>query len=487
MTDADLKQLALRSGAVTMGAQLVRLVLAFGSTMILARMLTPGDFGVVAMVASVTGIVGIVLDGGLSAATVQRKDSTHAHFSALFWVNAVMGLILGALCAALAPAIVWFYDDPRLHEVTLISALALVVSGLGIQHAALLVRDLRARELAAIDVGAVLVGIVVAIVLAGSGHGYRALAWMPAAQALARLVGLVAAVRWLPEFSLASGTVWQDLSFGARITGASIMDYLARSLDNVLIGRAWGDAALGGYYRAYSLLMLPLRQVLTPMTSVVFPTLSRLQLEPARFRRYYLQSLFLMTVLTTPLCLGLGVLAEEAVYVLLGPQWRDSAPIFRLLSVAAAIQPVTGTVWWLYPATGRGGAMLRRGGLGSAVFILSFLIGLPWGPVGVATAYATANLLWFLPCMKFAIEGTSVTLPDMLRAVRIPFLASLPGLAWVMAVRALLGDSLPLLAWLPLAVGGMIAIYGFFLASVFGKKDELLDMLGQLRAPTARA
>ncbi len=474
--------LALRGGATAMAAQTVKLALTFISTMILARLLTPSDFGVVAMVASITGALHVLLDGGLSAATIQHQDLTDARVSALFWVNAGMGLALGAICVGLAPVIVWLYDDPRLYDVTLISALGLLLSGLGVQHAALLARDLRVRAIAAIDVVAMLTGVVVAIVLTGLGSGYLSIAWMPVAQAAARLIGLLLVLRWMPALSLASGTVLKDLSFGARVTGTGLMDYFSRSLDNVFIGRVWGESALGLYYRAYSLLMLPIRQILSPVSAVAFPTLARLQSDPARFRRYYLEALFLLTAITTPLCLALAVLAAEVVYVVLGPQWGEVAPIFRILCVASALQPITGTGWWLYSATGRGHAMLRWGSVGSTLFIVSFLIGLPYGPAGVATAYATANVLWFLPCMKFAVAGTDVTTTDILRVVRIPLLASLPALAWIVAVRSLLGDALPLVAWLLAAATGMVAIYGSLLAFVFGKKDLFLAIVAHLVA-----
>lgn len=437
--------------------------------MILARLLTPEDYGVVAMVTSITGFLTVFRDAGLSSATIQREGLDHKQASALFWINTAVGVLLAAICFASGPVIAAFYGDERLIAVTAVSALVFIFGGLAAQHQALLFRSMRFRVRAAIEIASLAIGIGLSVLLAWTGAGYMALAWMPVIVAAVHTLGIALTVRWRPSLQITNSNIGDLVKFGAYLTGFNTINYFARNLDNILIGKVWGPMSLGFYSRAYGLMTLPIKQINEPIGTVVFPVLSRLQSDPARFRRYYLNALFLLTALTTPLCLTLAVLAPEIVLIVLGPRWEGAIPIFRLLAISAVLQPILNTSGWLYTATGNSKRLFKWGSLGSLWLIGSFFIGLPFGPEGVAAAYALACAAWAYPCMRLAVANTAINVRDIVEAVRDPFLACLPGLIWIVAARHLLSEDFPLWVWLFVGLAGMVGLYWLLLSRAFGR------------------
>ncbi len=176
------------------------------------------------------------------------------------------------------------------------------------------------------------------------------------------------------------------LAFGGNLTGFNVVNYFARNLDNILIGRYWGVEPLGLYSKAYSLLMLPLQQINAPISSVAIPALSRLQNDPEQYRKYYLKAISLITFVSLPGVMFMIVMSENIIRVVLGEQWIKASPIFSVLGISALIQVVLNTNGWLHVSIGRTDRMFRWGIFASFFIVVSFFIGLPYGAIGVATS-----------------------------------------------------------------------------------------------------
>jgi PST family polysaccharide transporter len=181
------------------------------------------------------------------------------------------------------------------------------------------------------------------------------------------------------------------LHFGGNLTGFGVVNYFARNLDNLLIGRVWGSQQLGLYAKAYQLLTLPIDQINAPITTVAIPALSRLNDSPERYRRAYLRIIEKIAVLTMPAIALLIGTADLVVRVVLGPQWTEAGHIFAALGVAALIQPITNTTGWLFISQARTPDMFRYGLVASTFIVTAIVVGLPWGAFGVAAVYA---LVW---------------------------------------------------------------------------------------------
>jgi len=412
----NLKGHTISSGAVTISAQGAKFFLNLVSTMILARLLAPRDFGLVAMVTTVTGFLRVFKDAGLSIATVQRERITHAQVSNLFWVNVAVSVLGGLIVAAAAPVIARFYHNPRLIGITLILSTTFIISGSTVQHQALLKRQMRFKALALIEVGSMAVGVFVGVVMAALGYGYWSLVGSSLSMEITGLLLTWSISRWRPSLPSRGSGIGPLLSFGAHRTAADLVNALSRGSDILLIGRFYDATSVGLYSRASLLLTRPLEQLLGPINAVFVPALSRLQSQPERYRSTFLR-LYEAIALTAFFFTGLLLaLAHPLTLVLLGPKWGQAAVIFGGFTIAAISIPLANASTWLLTSQGRGRDILIAQSINSCALVLSFVAGLPYGPVGVAIAFSVSSLVVRLPLWYFMVGRRGpVRTPDLWR------------------------------------------------------------------------
>ncbi|MBM9612702.1 lipopolysaccharide biosynthesis protein [Desulfobulbus rhabdoformis] len=421
----DLKGRTVRGGVATFGAQVASFILNLGSTVILARMLTPADFGLVAMVTAVTGFVAMFKDAGLSMATVQQDVVTHEQVSTLFWINVLLSVLVMLVVAALAPVVAWFYHEPRLALITLAISSVFIFDGLTVQHQALLCRQMRFGALALIQIISRAGALTVAVVLAFMGAGYWALIAQLAAQQILFAIFCWLNCRWFPGRPRRGVGTRSMLKFGGYLTGFSFVNYFARNADNTLIGYAWGGSALGLYAKAYSLLLLPLSQINAPIAATAAPALSRLQDNPEQFRLFFVKILSVITFVTFPLVAWMIVCRREIILIFLGPQWEGAIPIFTALAVSAFVQPIGNISGLLYTTLGRTKRMFQWGLMACPWLVFSFFVGLPYGALGVALSYSIATVLMIYPLVRFSTSGTCIELHHFFDGIKYPMYSTL--------------------------------------------------------------
>lgn len=482
---SNLKQRTVRGSALTVASHTIAGVLRAGSMIILARMLTPGDFGLVAMPALITGFVGMFKDLGLSMSTIQRAEITQAQVSTLFWVNVAAGAIITLVTSAMAPAIAWFFGEPSLISITLVSSLGFLLGGFTVQHQALLKRQMKFASLAALEVFSMVFSMAVAILAAHWGAGYWSLVYMSVAMPLATMIGSWVLCGWRPGMPVRRAGIRSMIAFGGNYTGFSFLNYFARNLDNILIGWRWGTVQLGLYTRAYGFLMLPISQINVPLMTVAMPVLSRLHQKPDQYRRFYLKMLSILTFITMPTSLFLFIASNDLVLLLLGSQWTQASRIFGILGLSVMAQSIYNTQGWIHMSIGRADRMLKFGVLSSIAFVISFFIGLPWGAIGVAVCYTIVFYIIFIPCMWYAGQPIGLTLPLMASVVWRPFLASVGGALLAGLALWAIGSSAGY--FVRLAISGSImfcAYMGFtiMLNQGMGPIREFLDMVHEIVA-----
>ncbi len=444
---SDVASRSIRGGVVTIAAQLVKVAAQFGVTVILARMLRPEAFGLVAMVAVIAAFLEMFKDFGLSAATVQRDSLTHADVSALFWVNVGLGAVAGLVMVPLAPLLAWFYREPALVGVTLWLAIGFVLSGLSTQHLAVLRRQMRFTALAMILMWSEIVGMAVAVIAAYAGADYWALVVQRLVWALCLVLGAWAFCPWRPGRPTGLGRVRELLRFGGHVTGSNLVGTFVRNLDQVLIGWYWGATPLGLYERAYKLLLVPINNLNAPLFSVAMPALSRLIGQPALYRRAYLKTVEKLNMATMPCAALLIAVPGDVVRVVFGPQWLGATPIVTWLGVAALYHPIGYTCSWLFMTQDRTAEMFRWGLVGSLINAALIVGGLPFGPVGVAASLAVGGLVARMPLLFWAVGRRGpVSAGDLVRSMLPSAAASVLIVgALVLAVRAgILGGGMPL-------------------------------------------
>ena len=404
------------------------------------------------MVAIMVGFLGMFQYLGLSTATVKWSELSHDQVSALFWMNVGLSLAIMLLAICAAPLVGWFYKEPRLVGITIAYAVTMLLTGLAIQHEAILIRQMRFVVTAVIEISAMSIGLAAAIFAAWRGFGYWALVINQVVLALVTIVGFWTACRWRPSLPGRSAEVRSMISYGGNLTGYNLMGYLSRNVDNLLLGKFWGAYQLGVYSRAYQLLLMPMAQINGPLLSVAVPALSRLTDSPERYRAAYLRVLEKIAMVTMPGVVFMIATSDWLVRLLLGPQWHDTGRIFMLLGVAAMIQPATRSVLWLFTTQGRARELFKWGIISSAIAVVSIVAGLPWGAAGVAAAYAATDLFLTTPLLFwYAGRSGPVRTADFYRTVAPALCASLCSLAALLISRPWLAASPQIIFRLSLA------------------------------------
>lgn len=462
---AEISRRSRRGGAVLLGAQAVRVVGQMATLVVLARLLPPSAFGLLAMVASVGLVLDLLKELGLSSATIQKNEITHAQVSMLFWINAVAGLSMAAGLALAAPLLASFYGQPELGPVTRWLALSFALSGLTVQHWALLRRQMRFTAIAGLETAADYAGFVAAIGLALAGEGYWALVIQRLVSPAMLLAGSWVVCRWRPAFPAPAQGVRELLRFGASVTGSGLATALARSFDQILIGWLWGPAVLGLYERTSRLLLLPVNTINAPVYAAGMPALSRLADQPERYRAMFRQIVQKLGLLTMPAFAVVAVLADWVVEILFGPAWRAAVPLAAAFSVSATFLPVLLTMGLLYLTQNRTGEMLRATLIDAGLCLLAIVSGLPWGAIGVATSLAIVGLFIRLPvAFWLATRRGPVSAADTWRAIAPPAVAALAAATAAWMTREFIAPEMTVQAVAAVVAAALLAVMVVLLA-----------------------
>jgi len=424
-------------------------------------------------------------DAGLSMATVQRATITNEQVSTLFWINMLVGAALALLSFAIAPILSSFYHEPRLFWVTAALATGFLFNAAGVQHSALLQREMRFFALAVIEILSLLVGTAVGIGMAVGGYQYWALVGMAVMLPAVSTMCLWAIATWVPGMPRRGVGVSSMIRFGGTATLNFLVVYIAYNLEKVLLGRIWGAEALGIYGRAYQLINIPTENLNSASGGVAFAALSRLQDDPNRFKNYFLKGYSVVLALTLPITIACALFANDIIMILLGPKWKEAIPIFQLLTPTILVFALINPMWWLLASTGLLGRSLKIALVIAPLVITAYIIGLPYGPTGVAFAYSAVMTLWLVPHIAWCIHGTVISLRDILKVTSQPFLSAIVAAAFAFTAQFFYGESFSPFPRLLLGGGILLFSYLWMLLYVMGQKAFYLDLLQGLRKPSS--
>jgi len=418
--------LVRRGAAWSFSLFVARHIISVGATAILSRILSPGDYGLLGMVATLTALLQIFSDMGLSWATVSSKSLTRGQVDNLFWVNVFVGAALWGLAALAGPLLAWFYGYEQLAVITALVGSNFLLAGIGVQPMALLKRQMKLRQWSLGELLALTVGTVTGLTMAIAGCGYWALVGQSIAGQLVLMIVLLVISGYRPGLPQRGRGTMALLKFGGWLAAAGIPIFLSRNLDCILIGKVWGPIELGYYSRAYYLMMFPSLLATSVTTAVMVPALSSLQHDKERLGRVYRKAVSVIALVSFPAAVGLAVAAPEAVRLLYGTKWLPVIPILTWLSIASILQPVYNTNGWLYVACGKGKAFFLWYSFAGLVLAVAFFVSVPWGSVGVALAYALAMLCGLaIGSLYFAHRAAGLSVRRTLRPLASILAASI--------------------------------------------------------------
>jgi PST family polysaccharide transporter len=409
-----------------MAGRLMRIVLQLVGVAALARVLSPSDFGLVAMVVAFTGLGEILRDFGLSNAAIQAKNLSVQHRDNLFWMSTALGTFIALTVMAAAPAIASLYDDSRLLAVTQALAVTFVINGMTAQYRANLARDLRFLSLQTTDLIPAVLGVAFAIALGIAGAGYWALVGQQLTQAISGLAIAAYSGRWLPGRPRRSPGMSSYLRFGRNYLLSQVLSFGTKNVHSVVLGLRFSPASVGFYSRAYDLVVNSTNQIVMPASKVSVAVLARLQSDTRRYDNFLLAGQKVMLHLVLPF-LGIGAaLAYPLVEIVLGPTWIKSAPIIQFLAVAAAVNAAVYVLQWFSLSKGFTNIDLKINLAVAPVWIALVVGGSQFGINGVAAGFLcgqclhwVASLVWFqaaagAPSRKLLFAAVWALLPNFL-------------------------------------------------------------------------
>jgi O-antigen/teichoic acid export membrane protein len=474
-----LRKAAFSSIRWSAASQFGRQVMQFATTIILARLLSPSDFGLLTMATVVTGFVAIFKDLGTTAAIIQQKILPDSLLDSLFWINVTFGLLATLILFAIAPLTADFYQEPQVKSILQVLSITFLVSGVSTLHQALLEKQLEFDSLAKIELLATLLGALVGVGSALSGAKVWSLVYQNLVIVTLTSVLLWFKTQWRPKGKFRWQAVKSLSSYSLNLTGFSILNYFIRNADYFLIGKVLGVQALGYYTLAYRLMLYPLQSMAAVIGRVLFPVFSRLQQDDARLRSAYLQVVAAIALITFPVMMGTWVLAETFIIGVFGEPWRATILPLVILSPVGLIQSIGTTVGTIYLCKGRTDWMFRWGGFAGILFMISFVIGLRWGIVGVATGYAIANLLLIYPNFAIPFSLIQLKMIDLVFVLWRPLLCSIIMSAVILTMKLVLPTGLATLS--KLGVLMFIGIVTYLFATRWISKSQIQQLLSLTR------
>lgn len=481
-----LKERAVNSAGITLIAQGIKLILQVGFVVILARLLEPSDFGLIAMVTVFTGLGMQFMEGGLSMATIQRDQITHAQVSNLFWINGALGAGLCLLGILISPLVSIVFDEPRLTLVMAAMSLTFLIGGLSVQHDALLRRQMRFKAISVIDIVSMSVGIITGVTAAFSGLEYWALVISPITTFAIKTIMRWLSARWVPSLMSRGTSVRPLLMFGANLTGANFIGCLATNVTSFAVGYLGGAQALGLFDRAKMLTSIPSSQMLSPVMSVLQPTLARVAGDPKRLRSTITSIMGKLILVTMFVTVTMAVLADWIVQLFLGTGWDDAVPIFRMLAIFALVEPIASFLAVALIAIGNARALFRWKLITLSILIVSVGLGSIWGVYGVITAYTLSGVFIRLPgILYYSSQYLPITFVELIKVLVPSTVCALGAIAALFILRQLILIENPI-AGLAVFIVAAAVIYSVLCLLVKQTRRELIGILDLFKLITSR-
>ncbi len=460
---ANLNRRSLQSGLIAVAAQPIKLVIGIGGTMVLARLLVPADFGLLAMVNPLLNMVDSLSNLGLETATVQRQELNQEQASAIFWLSLKINVVIIAAMVLAGPLLAKFYSQPELTNIVLCLAVGASSICLTFQHMSLLKRQMKFELLTTIEVIGLLVSTVVAVTTSWLGWGYWALVLQLTVLQVVKSMGYWIFCDWRPQRTTSPSQFKTDLrstlSYGVHLTGFRCISRVGMDMDRVLLGYVGGANAVGLYSMAYQWAYFPFWQIYYPLFDVVVSSFSRSLSEPERYRLYCRRGLMLIFAVCMPTLAYLFVTADAVTRVILGDQWLEIIPIFRVLIVAVFVGSMYRVTKWIYVSCGETQRQFRWSLIHTPMMITAVIIGLHWGALGVAMGYTISMCLLSYPSVVYCVRKSPITLGDFLGSMYRPMVASMVSAALLYLTIGVI-PAMPILV-ISLLVQGVIYSFSY--------------------------
>lgn len=381
---SNLKDITVRGVFWNAISRVSTIAIQFLITVILARLLTPADFGLAAMGIIYVGLLLVVNEMGIAAPIIQKKDIREQHLSSSFWASIVMGSIICGISILISPLLAYFFDNEQIEMVVSILSLGFIFGSVGIVQKAQLHRELNFKKIAVIEIGAIVCSGMVSIIMAINGFGVWSIVWGGIIHNIMLSVLVWKASPWRPKWMFHLKSFKELFSFGLNVMGANFVNYARANIDNLIVGKCLGSSALGIYSMAFNLATTPVQKTTSIITKVMFPAFSKIQNDNQRIQQAYLKIITYVSIISFPALALLFIIAPEFVNVVFGERWIEAVVPLRILCPAGALMSIGAAVGSVLLAKGRSDIELKWNLFYISAFIIVLMIAYRFGIVGIA-------------------------------------------------------------------------------------------------------
>lgn len=398
-------------------AKLASQVITWAITLVVIRLLTPEDYGLLAMATVFVVFLAAFSEFGLGAAVIQKIDVDESLLRRVFGATLVIHFSLAALLVLAAPLAATFYDEPRVIPIIRVLSLQFVIAAFAVIPNAQLQRRMEFRNRSLLDLSAAIIASVTALALALAGEGVWALVASTLISQTWKTIGLNRLAPFLhwPEFSVRG--MRSLLRFGGQITASQVLWVFFSQVDILICGKWLGKEILGFYSVAMHIASLPSQRVLGIINQVAFPTFSRMQDNVHKVGENVLLGIRILSFFAFPLMWGISSTAQEIVEVILGEKWALSAIPLRILGLVMAMRMITNFVPAAIQGMGRSDILLRNAFWAAAILPLAFLIGVNWGLLGISLAWLAVSPFLFIQSMSRILPALGLRMNQLLKAM----------------------------------------------------------------------
>lgn len=448
-------------------------VLVLISTGILARLLTPSEFGIVGFATVAMTYLSIVKDLGLSSALIQRRDNLEAVSQSVFTWNLLMAILLTAVCFIGAPSIATYFAEPLVSPILRLLSTTFILSALGTVNSARLSRALNYRKKMMPELAQVITKGGVGIGLALAGYGVWSLVIAQIVSTVVWLIVIFFVSPWRPRLNFDLLLASELMEFGFSIIGISAFGVITNNIDYLIVGRVLGSASLGVYTLAYRLPELFVFQLLWVLTGVSFSAYSVIQSDIPKLRYGFLSSTRYVEMILVPICIGLMLLAEPIVFTLFGNQWGEAIPLVRILAISGFFSSIAFHVGGVYKAIGRPNIIVTISMFKLLVLIPVMIVGTRFGLVGIAFAHLVVSILFMFVRIGVANQVLNISSYRIFSQLRPSLIAGIPLAICILLVGQIMPFNLPIIQLaLPTVLGGLC-----YLAALWSQEADTLTRL----------
>ena len=415
----------IRNSFLVLSTRISIQVLQFVVTIILARLLTPSDFGLVAMVMVIRGFLNVFLTTGFNMALVQMQKTNDDHLQTIFFLTFAIGVVLFSISWFGAPLAADFFNDQKIIKLFRITILGFLIGPFSTIPMTMLSKQLKFLELSKIQVVQALVSFSITIYMAFEGWGPVSIVAGPMLGNIAILPFCYVYFPWFPKFKFKVDAFKELFGFSWKVFATNTVEYFSRNLDNTLIGKYLGATALGFYNLSYNLMMLPLENIAFPVRSILFPAFSKVQGDRREVTSVYCNFLGLVAALVFPAMFGLFIVSDLFIVFAYGDKWAPTIPILKILCLSGMIQAISIPNNSILLSRGRSDVVFFLSIFGLIMYVIGFVSGLPWGIIGVASGYTIANVIVIPVSFLVVSKVASIKIKLITKALISPLVGSL--------------------------------------------------------------